>query len=153
MEKLPLSPYNPNASGDTAYYLVDKHGMAVVDTDNKGITVRGAKVMICGVAASNEIFVMPGTSYREEDKDYAVSFTIPRDNKDLTIVETRHPSDTRENEEGFDNPVDHGGITQAYLLFDDVFIPNERVFMCREYPYAIKAVMNFVAPYRSAIGG
>jgi len=37
MEKLPLSPYNPNASGDTAYYLVDKHGMAVVDTDNKGL--------------------------------------------------------------------------------------------------------------------
>ncbi len=125
----------------------------IVDTDNKGITVRGAKVMICGVAASNEIFVMPGTSYREEDKDYAVSFTIPRDNKDLTIIETRHPSDSRESEEGFDNPVEHGGITQAYLLFDDVFIPNERVFMCREYPYAIKAVMNFVAPYRAAIGG
>jgi len=125
----------------------------IVKTDSKGITVRGAKVMICGVAAANEIFIMPGTSYREEDKDYAVSFAIPRDSKNLTIIETRRPSDTREAEGGFDIPVDHGGITQAYLLFDDVFVPNERVFMCKEYPYAIKAVMNFVAPYRAAIGG
>ena len=37
MEKLPLSPYNPDASGDTAYYLVDKYKMAVVDTSNKGL--------------------------------------------------------------------------------------------------------------------
>jgi len=125
----------------------------IVKTDDKGITVRGAKVMICGVAAANELFIMPGTSYREEDKEYAVSFAIPRDIKNLTIIETRRPSDTRETEEGFDIPVDIGGITQAYLLFDDVFIPNERVFMCKEYSYAIKAVMNFVAPYRAAIGG
>lgn len=125
----------------------------IVNTDDKGITVRGAKVMICGVAAANELFIMPGTSYREEDKEYAVSFAIPRDIKNLTIIETRRPSDTRETEEGFDIPVDIGGITQAYLLFDDVFIPNERVFMCKEYSYAIKAVMNFVAPYRAAIGG
>jgi 4-hydroxybutyryl-CoA dehydratase / vinylacetyl-CoA-Delta-isomerase len=125
----------------------------VVKKDDKGIIVRGAKVMICGVAAANEIFIMPGTGYREEDKDYAISFVIPRDIANLTIVETRRPSDARELEKGFDNPVDIGGITQAYLLFDDVFIPKERVFMCGEYKYSLKAVMNFIAPYRSAIGG
>jgi len=125
----------------------------VVEKNDKGIVVRGAKVMICGVAAANEIFVMPGTGYKEEDKDYAISFVIPRDITNLTIVETRRPSDTRELEEGFDAPVDIGGITQAYLLFDDVFIPKERVFMCGEYKYSLKAVMNFIAPYRSAIGG
>lgn len=118
-----------------------------------GIVVRGAKVMICGVAASNEIFVMPGMAYKEADADYTVSFVIPRDMKNLTIVETRRPSDTREQEHGFDIPVDIGGITQAYLLFEDVFIPKERVFMCKEYAYSSEAVMNFIAPYRTAIGG
>ncbi len=113
----------------------------VVEKNDKGIVVRGAKVMICGVAAANEIFVMPGTGYKEEDKDYAISFVIPRDIDNLTIVETRRPSDTRELEEGFDTPVDIGGITQAYLLFDNVFIPIERVFMCGEYKYSLKAVM------------
>ena len=118
-----------------------------------GIVVSGAKVMICGVAASNEIFIMPGTGYKESEKDYAISFVIPRDIDNLTIVETRHPSDTRELEEGFDIPVDIGGITQSYLLFEDVFIPNDRIFMCGEFYYSLKSVMNFIALYRSAIGG
>lgn len=125
----------------------------VVEEKEDGIVVRGAKVMICGVAAANEIFIMPGTGYKEADKDYAVSFIVPRDIENLTIVETRRPSDTREQEEGFDIPVDIGGITQAYLLFEDVFIPKERVFMCGEFAYSLKAAMNFIAPYRAAIGG
>lgn len=49
--------------------------------------------------------------------------------------------------------MDIGGISQAYLLFEDVFVPKERVFMCGEYGYSLKAVMNFIASYRAAIGG
>jgi len=109
--------------------------------------------MICGVAAANEIFVLPGSGYREDDADCAVSFVIPRDIKGLTIVETRHPSDTRDAEDGFDNPVVEGGITQAFLLFEDVFIPRERVFMSGEFKYTGRAVGYFIGPYRSAIGG
>ena len=139
--KSPSSQSNPDMS------------LHIVEEKNDSIIVRGAKVMICGIAAANEIFIMPGTGYKEKDKDYAVSFVIPRDIKDLTIVEARRPSDTREEEVGFDNPVNIGGITQAYLLFDDVIVPKNRVFMCREYSYALKAVMNFIAPYRAAIGG
>ena len=125
----------------------------IVKEKEDGIIVRGAKVMICGIAAANEIFIMPGTGYKEEDKDYAVSFVIPRDIEGLTIVEARHPSDLRELENDFDIPVEIGGITQAYLLFEDVFIPKERVFMNGEFKYSLKAVMNFIAPYRAAIGG
>jgi len=125
----------------------------IVKEKNDGIIVRGAKVMICGIAAANEIFIMPGTGYKEPDKNYAVSFVIPRDIDNLTIVEARHPSDLRELESDFDIPVDIGGITQAYLLFDDVFIPKNRVFMKGEFEYSLKAVMNFIAPYRAAIGG
>jgi 4-hydroxybutyryl-CoA dehydratase/vinylacetyl-CoA-Delta-isomerase len=124
----------------------------VVDSDDEGIVVKGAKVMICGVAAANEIFVLPGTGYKEKDMDYAVSFAIPRDIDGLTVVETRHPSDMREFESGFDSPVKIGGITQAYLLFEDVFVPKDRVYMCREHEFSLEAVMNFIMPYRSAIG-
>ena len=130
---------------DVALHLIEER--------DEGITVRGAKVMIAGVAAANEIFIMPGTGYNETEKAYAVSFTIPRDIDHLTVVETRRPSDTREQETGFDIPVEIGGITQAYLLFDDVFVPKERVFMSGEVEYTSRAVMNFIAPYRSAIGG
>lgn len=127
--------------------------LRVVEKTKDGIVVRGAKIMICGVVAANEIFVMPGSGYKQDEKDYASSFVIPRDIDHLTVVEARRPSDTREQEEGFDSPVDIGGITQSYLLFEDVFIPNDRVFMCGEYTYSLKAVSNFIAPYRASIGG
>ncbi|MBI5267506.1 MAG: 4-hydroxyphenylacetate 3-hydroxylase [candidate division Zixibacteria bacterium] len=118
-----------------------------------GIVVRGAKLMICGVAASNEIFVIPGSAYNETDAGCALAFVIPRDIDGLTIVETRHPSDTRDEEDGFDNPVTEGGITQAFLFFEDVFVPHDRVFMCGEYAYTGRAVSYFIMPYRAAIGG
>lgn len=125
----------------------------IVERREDGIVVRGAKVMICGVAAANEIFILPGTGYREPDKDYSLSFVIPRDIEGLTIIETRHPSDLREFEEGFDIPVNEGGITQAYLLFENVFIPNEHVFMAGEFKFTLPVVLNFIMTYRSAIGG
>lgn len=125
----------------------------IVERRDDGIVVRGAKVMICGVAAANEIFVLPGSGYKEEDRDYAVAFVIPRDIENLTIVETRRPSDMRELEEGFDSPVEEGGITQAYLFFEDVLVPKDRIFMAGEYQFSLEAVLNFIAPYRAAIGG
>jgi 4-hydroxybutyryl-CoA dehydratase/vinylacetyl-CoA-Delta-isomerase len=127
--------------------------LRLVKKTEEGIVVKGAKAMICGVSAANEIFVMPGTGYKEADKNYTISFVIPRDIENLTIVEARRPSDAREFEDGFDIPVDIGGITQAYLLFEDVFVPKERVFMCGEFDHSLNAVMKFIALYRSAIGG
>jgi 4-hydroxybutyryl-CoA dehydratase/vinylacetyl-CoA-Delta-isomerase len=125
----------------------------LVEKRPDGIIVRGAKLMICGVAAANEIFVLPGSAYKESDANYAIAFAVPRDVEGLTIVETRHPSDDRDAEDGFDNPVESGGITQAFLFFEDVFVPAERVFMCGEYSYTGRAVGYFIMPYRAAIGG
>jgi 4-hydroxybutyryl-CoA dehydratase/vinylacetyl-CoA-Delta-isomerase len=124
-----------------------------VKNTESGITVRGAKVMIAGAVAANELFVLPGTRYTDKEKDFAISFVIPRDAEGITVVEARHPSDTREMEEGFDIPVKKGGITQGYIFFEDVFVPTERVFMCGEAEYTIKGVLNFISPYRAAIGG
>jgi 4-hydroxybutyryl-CoA dehydratase/vinylacetyl-CoA-Delta-isomerase len=137
----------PSRQADPDSYL------RIVARRKDGVTVRGAKVMICGVAAAQEIFVMPGTRLKRSEADYAVSFVIPRDAPGLTIVEARRPSDEREREEGFDNPVLRGGITQAYLFFEDVFVPKERLFLNGEHAAAEDAVTRFTLPYRSAIGG
>jgi 4-hydroxybutyryl-CoA dehydratase/vinylacetyl-CoA-Delta-isomerase len=128
---------------------LDVH-LRVVEKRKDGLIVRGAKNMICGVAASDEIFILPGNAYKEEDKDYAVAFVIPRDIEGLTIVETRRPSDDREYQEGFDIP--DTGHTQAYLFFEDVFVPNERVFLCGEFKHTGKVLQSFTANYRACIG-
>lgn len=123
----------------------------VVERRADGIVIRGAKVMIAGVAASHEIFLLPGSAYGESDASFAVACVVPRDSAGLTIVEATRPSDRRELEEGFDIPLTTG-ITQAYLYFEDVFVPNERVFLCGEYKYTGKIIQFFTANYRACIG-
>jgi len=122
----------------------------IVEKRADGIVVRGAKLMICGVAASEEIFILPGSGYKDTDADFAVSFVVPRDIDGLTIVETTRPSDDRDYKDGWDTM--ETGISQAYLMFDNVFIPNERVFMAGEFKYAGKVVEYFTANYRACIG-
>jgi 4-hydroxybutyryl-CoA dehydratase/vinylacetyl-CoA-Delta-isomerase len=125
--------------------------LRIAGVQENGIILRGAKLMICGVAASNEIFLLPGSAYGEAEKDFALACAIPRDIEGLTIVETRRPSDTREQEDGFDVPTETG-ITQAYLIFEDVFVPKERVFLCKEFVYTGKVIQYFTAIYRACIG-
>jgi len=138
-------PASGQEDPDMYLHLVGKRG--------DGIVVRGAKAIICGVAAANELFVLPGAMFREGDNDYAIGFVVPRDIDGLTIVETRHTSDTREAEEGFDSPVTIGGISQAWLLFQDVFVPRERVFLCGEIEFANMALTNFLLSYRATQAG
>ena len=59
----------------------------VTEVRDDGIVIRGAKLMICGTAASNEIFVLPGGIYGEADQDFAVACVVPKDIEGLTIVE------------------------------------------------------------------
>ncbi len=125
----------------------------VKEVREDGIVIRGAKLMICGTAAAQEIFLLPGSGYKEPDKDYALACVVPRDIEGLTIVEARHPSDKRELENTADVEVPDTGITQGWLLFEDVFVPNERVFMCGEAKYTAKIIGYFTANYRACIGG
>jgi 4-hydroxybutyryl-CoA dehydratase/vinylacetyl-CoA-Delta-isomerase len=126
--------------------------LRVTEVRDDGIVIRGAKVMICGTAASQEIFLLPGGVYREADQDYAVACVVPRDIEGLKIVEATHPSDRRELEETADVEVPDTGITQGWLLFEDVFVPRERVFMCKEYQYTAQVIQFFTANYRACIG-
>ncbi len=65
--------------------------LRVTEVNEDGIVIRGAKLMICGTAAANEIFLLPGGIYREADQDFALACAIPRDIDGLTIVETSRP--------------------------------------------------------------
>jgi 4-hydroxybutyryl-CoA dehydratase/vinylacetyl-CoA-Delta-isomerase len=126
--------------------------LRITEVRDDGIVIRGAKCMICGTAASREIFLLPGGVYGEADQDYALACVVPRDIEGLTIVEATRPSDRREFEETAAAEVPDTGITQGWLLFEDVFVPKERVFMCREYKYTAKFIQYFTANYRACIG-
>ncbi|CAH2031978.1 4-hydroxyphenylacetate 3-hydroxylase N-terminal domain-containing protein [Trichlorobacter ammonificans] len=136
--------------GPATQPLLDSH-LHIKEIREDGVVVRGVKAQICGVAAAHEIVCVPGGSLKEDESSFAIAFAIPRDVAGLTIVETRRPSDTRDEEEGWDAPK-VGGISQAFLLFDDVFVPNERIFLNGEHEFAALFINIFTALYRAPIG-
>ena len=120
-----------------------------------GIVVRGAKVHQTGSINSHWHIVMPTQAMREEDKDYAVCFACPSDAEGLYMIYGRQSCDTRKLEEGAD--VDLGnkqfGGQEALVVFDDVFIPNEYIFMAGEYDFAGMLVERFAGFHRQSYGG
>lgn len=118
----------------------------VVDKDDKGIIVRGAKAHITAAAYSNEIFVIPCRNMTEEDKDYAVAFAIPADTKGMTQI--CHPVTTRLSPLEFPIDLPVRMHTDSLIIFDDVFVPWERVFLCGEWQFAMPLVYNFAYLHR-----
>jgi 4-hydroxybutyryl-CoA dehydratase/vinylacetyl-CoA-Delta-isomerase len=122
----------------------------VKEVRSDGVVIRGFKNQICGTVGSQYVMLMPTTGLGEGEEPFAVAAAVPRDVDGLTIVETRRPSDDRTEEEGWDGI--KSGTTQAYLIFDDVFVPNEFVFMNGEVKYAGACIGNFTSTYRATIG-
>jgi 4-hydroxybutyryl-CoA dehydratase/vinylacetyl-CoA-Delta-isomerase len=127
----------------------------IVEKRADGIVVRGAKAHQTGSINSHEHLVMPTISLTEEDKAYAVSFAVPSDVEGLYMIYGRQSCDTRKLESNAD--VDLGnkqfGGQEALVVFDNVFIPNERVFMCEEWDFAGMLVERFAGYHRQSYGG
>ena len=127
----------------------------IVERRPDGIVVRGAKAHQTGSINSHEHLIMPTIAMKEEDKAYAVSFAIPTDAEGLLMILGRQSCDTRKLEENAD--VDLGnknfGGQEALVVFDDVFVPNDRIFLCEEYEFAGMLVERFAGYHRQSYGG
>jgi 4-hydroxybutyryl-CoA dehydratase/vinylacetyl-CoA-Delta-isomerase len=125
--------------------------LRVVREEEDGIVVRGAKLHQTGALNSHEIIVVPTRAMREEDKDYAISFAVPSDSKGVVYIYGRQPSDTRKLEgKTFDLGNLFYGGHECLMVFDDVFVPWERVFMYREYEFAAGLVEKFASYHRQS---
>ena len=120
-----------------------------------GIIVSGIKAHITGVINSHEIITMPTRTMTEEDRDYALSFAIPADAKGVTFVFSRQTNDTRRLDGVLDAGNPKYGIVggEAVILFKDVFVPWERVFMAGEVDFTTGLVETFAGYHRSNYGG
>lgn len=137
----------PSQQADPDLYL------HVVDKNADGMVVRGAKCHQTGTLNAHEIIVMPTAAMGPEEQAYAVSFAVPTDAPGLTYVLGRQPSDTRKLE-GW--PIDVGsayGGHEVLVVFQDVFVPWERVFLFGEHQFAGVLVERFAAYHRQSYGG
>jgi 4-hydroxybutyryl-CoA dehydratase / vinylacetyl-CoA-Delta-isomerase len=137
---------NPSEQVDKDMFL------RVVEKRDDGIVVRGAKAHQTGSLSSHEIIVIPTRAMTKADADYSVAFAIPSDTKGLIHVVGRSTLDMRELD-GCDIGNTYYSKYCPTLIFDDVFVPWERVFMCGESEFAQDMVVKFSSFHRQSHGG
>ena len=129
--------------------------LRIVEKREDGIVVRGAKVHQTGTINSHEHIIMPTMALKEGDEQFAVSFACPSDVEGMYMIYGRQSCDTRKLEDGAD--IDLGnkrfGGQEALVVFDDVFIPNDRIFLCGETEFAGMMVERFAGYHRQSYGG
>jgi len=136
----------PSAQPDPDMYL------HIVDRNDDGIVVRGAKAHQSGSLCAHEGLILPSREMRENDRDYAIAFAVPVDARGVIHVYGRGTLESREME-GIDLGNVNFGKSCPMVIFDNVFVPWERVFMCGEYEFAGPMVRLFGSYHRHSHGG
>ncbi|HBW35764.1 4-hydroxyphenylacetate 3-hydroxylase family protein [Desulfosporosinus sp. BICA1-9] len=110
----------PHEQEDLDQYL------RIVEVKPDGIIVRGAKICNSNAPYVDEIIVTPTRFMGAKDAAYAVSFAIPADWEGVKLMALPGGHSKRKN---LLAPMGEVGDVESMTIFDDVFVPNERVFM------------------------
>ncbi|MBN1664071.1 MAG: aromatic ring hydroxylase [Deltaproteobacteria bacterium] len=114
-----------------------------------GIVVSGCKVHISEASVADEVLVVPTRALREQDKNYAVAFAVPGDWDGMKQVVTVHNLRKREHfKRGF-----MPGSTDSYIIFEDCFVPWDRVFLAGEYQHGGVLALLFALFHRHSYSG
>lgn len=118
----------------------------VVDRGPDGIVVRGAKVHTSVSANGNELIVLPTRAMGPDAADWAVSFAVPIDTPGLSLYVSSYGSD---GDDAWVKPVSSKHkMLETLTVFDDVFVPWDRVFVCQEPQLAGPLALSFVEYHR-----
>ncbi len=120
----------------------------VVEKRDDGIVVRGAKAHQTGSLSSHEIIVLPTRALQKGEEDFALAFAVPIDSPGMVHVVGRSSLDTRELD-GCDCGNSRYSKYCPTVIFDNVFVPWERVFMCGEVEFAqemVRPIFSFSPP-------
>jgi len=106
----------------------------VVDRSSDGVVLRGAKLHITGASLGHELMTIPTKAMKSGEDDYAIAAMVPVGSPGVKIINTtyapRH-ADLR------DFPVSGtNSYPEGFVIFDDVFVPNERIFLDGEVAHA-----------------
>jgi 4-hydroxybutyryl-CoA dehydratase / vinylacetyl-CoA-Delta-isomerase len=128
----------------------------VVEKRDDGIVVRGIKVSQSGAIGSHETLVLPGGALKEGEEAFALCFAVQNGAPGITYI-CQYNAYSAEREQCEDeaeigNPV-FGQRETSTMVFDNVFIPWERVFLFGETKYCGRLVSRFAKAHRMNCGG
>lgn len=118
----------------------------IVERRADGIVVRGAKIHTSCTTNVNELIVLPTRAMSEADKDYALAFAIPVDTPGLKLIASPYGGSPKSE---FDAPLSaERKMMETITIFDDVFVPWDRVFLAGEHDFAGPLALGFVEYHR-----
>jgi len=122
----------------------------IVEKRPDGIVVRGAKAHITMAAIAEELLVVPTRMMTEDDGDWSVAFAIPADAEGIKLSTLgKYPIQRKK----LHAPFPKFGSSDSMVIFDDVFVPNERIFMCGEWEFAGRLALLFALYHRHSYTG
>ena len=102
----------------------------IVERRDDGIVVRGAKLHISAAAYAHELVVMPTKAMGPGEEPYAVSFSVPVNSPGVKIINRAYATPGMSKFD-FPHSAEHNA-PEGFVIFDDVFVPWERVFLAGE---------------------
>lgn len=125
--------------------------LRVVERRAEGVVLRGAKVHQTGAANAHQILVMPGMAMRAGEEAFAIAAALPVDAPGVTMVLGRQPSDERRG--GPDAGNARYGGQEVVVLFEDVLVPWDHVFLDGQLSACATLVEAFAGFHRASYGG
>jgi 4-hydroxyphenylacetate 3-monooxygenase len=123
---------NPQANRAKDWGEQDEELVArIVDEDSGGLTIRGAKMLGTSSIMANEVFVANLQPLKPGEEDLAFSCALPMNTKGLKVLSRKSYEAHAVSE--FDNPMSSRfDENDALMYFDNVKVPWDRVFVCRD---------------------
>lgn len=135
----------PSEQADPDLYL------RVVEKKKDGIVVRGAKAHNSFAPLAEEIIAIPTRFIRQNEADWAVAIAVPGDHPGVKLV--CRGARLRERAPGLASLHSGKGEIESLTIFDDVFVPWERVFLCGETEFAGQLALLFSLFHRHSYTG
>jgi 4-hydroxybutyryl-CoA dehydratase/vinylacetyl-CoA-Delta-isomerase len=106
----------------------------VVDRTSDGVVIRGAKLHISAASLCHDLLVMPTKSMKAGEEEYSITCAVAVNSPGVTVINTTyHPKGADVRHYPVSSKV---SIPDGFVVFDDVFVPNERVFLDGDPEYA-----------------
>lgn len=134
----------PSEQADPDLYL------RIVERREDGIVVSGCKAHNTVASCVDEILVAPTRAMTENDADWAVAFAVPADAEGVSLV--CRVSNHRNRDE-LKSPFSELGWVDSMTVFDHVFVPWDRVFLCGEWQFAGRMALGFANNHRFSYCG
>ncbi len=124
-----LIPPQVNRSVSGSEQLGGQLSARIVEDREDGIVIHGARMLATVAPIADELLVFPSTVLRgtPEDAPYSYAFAIPNDTPGLRYLcrTSLHNGGSH-----FDEPLaSRFEEMDAVVVFDNVFVPNDRIFM------------------------